>query len=94
MLFSNIVRGKNNNLYLWGNLMAEENEMDPLEEYAAKVLKEENRYYQDVTVTRVNGNCPYGHREGDMFKVTTMNSDSICGSLLKNIFHSIGRVPI
>ena len=69
--------------------MTEENEMNELDEYAAKVLIEENRYFQQVTVTRVSGDCPYGHSEGDVFKVTAMNSDSICGSLLKNIFHSI-----
>ena len=69
--------------------MAEENEINELDEYAANVLKEENRYFQQVTVTRVRGDCPYGHRVGDVFKVTCMNSDAICGSLLKGIFHSI-----
>ena len=69
--------------------MAEDNEINELDEYAANVLKEENRYYQEVTVIRVKGDCPYGHKEGDVFKVTCMNSDAICGSLLKGIFHSI-----
>ncbi len=48
-----------------------------------------NRYYQEATITEVSGSCPYGHCKGDSFKVSCMNSDSICGSLLKGIFHSV-----
>jgi uncharacterized repeat protein (TIGR04076 family) len=40
-----------------------------------------NRYYQEVTVTAVDGECPYGHKVGDKFKLTGMNHDTICGSL-------------
>ncbi len=56
-----------------------------IDEYAARILRMENRYYQEVTVTSVNGDCPYGHRVGDTFNVTAMNSDGICGSLLQGI---------
>jgi len=69
--------------------MTEKFEKDDLEAYTAKVLREENRYFQAVTVTGVNGICPYGHKVGDVFKITSMNSDNICGSLLKNIFPSV-----
>ena len=69
--------------------MADEKELNEMDEFALNVLKAENRYYQEVTITKIKGECPYGHREGDSFKVTCMNSDSICGSLLKSIFHSV-----
>ena len=65
--------------------MTEEKEFSEIEEFAAKVLEAENRYYQEVTITKINGECPYGHKEGEKFKVTAMNSDGLCGSLLKAI---------
>ena len=66
--------------------MTTEDRSQELSEAALSVLEKENRYYQEVTVTGVTGECPYGHKEGDQFKVTTMNSDGMCGSLLKSIF--------
>ncbi|MCP4714467.1 MAG: TIGR04076 family protein, partial [Deltaproteobacteria bacterium] len=65
--------------------MEEKDEINTPEEFAAQVLRGENRYYQEVTITKVQGACPYGHREGDTFQVTAMNSDGLCGSLLKAI---------
>ena len=55
----------------------------------AKILKGENRFYQEVTITKVNGECPYGHREGEQFQVTALNSDGLCGSLYKAIHSPI-----
>ncbi len=69
--------------------MADEKHPDEFEEYTARVLRAEHRYYQEVTVTAVNGKCPYGNQVGDTFKVTAMNSDGICGSLLQGIFSPI-----
>ena len=60
-------------------------EKDEAEDFKAQVLTGENRYYQQVTITRVNGTCPYGHREGETFRVTAMNSGGLCGSLLSSI---------
>ncbi len=60
-----------------------------LSEAEISVLQAENRYYQEVTITEVDGECPYGHKKGDQFKITTMNSDGICGSLLKSLFFQI-----
>ena len=60
-----------------------------LSEVEISVLQAENRYYQEVTITEVAGECPYGHKKGDQFKITTMNSDGICGSLLKSLFSQI-----
>jgi uncharacterized repeat protein (TIGR04076 family) len=57
--------------------------------FTEKVLKAENRYYQEVTVTKVDGACPYGHKVGDQFKVTAMNPGGLCGSLLKSIMDSV-----
>jgi uncharacterized repeat protein (TIGR04076 family) len=69
--------------------MPEQEHLNEIDEAVASVLRAENRYYQEVTVTGVTGECPYGHRPGDQFKITTMNSDGICGSLLKSIFFPI-----
>ena len=69
--------------------MEEKDTSQDLTEYTERVLKLEHRYYQEVTVTAVNGKCPYGHRVGDIFKVTAINSDGICGSLLQGIFSPI-----
>lgn len=69
--------------------MTDENKTVELDEAALNVLKLENKYYQEVKIAKVNGTCPYGHKEGDVFKVTAMNSDGICGSLLKSIFSDI-----
>ncbi|MBW1819282.1 MAG: TIGR04076 family protein [Deltaproteobacteria bacterium] len=55
----------------------------------AKILKGENRFCEEVTITRVNGECPYGHRAGQKYRVTALNSDGLCGSLFKTIHASI-----
>ncbi len=63
------------------------------------ILKEINRYYQEVTITDVSGRCPYGHQKGDTFKVTSMNHDCLCGALYQSIHPGIvtleygGRLP-
>ena len=55
------------------------------DEAIANIGKIINRYYQEVTITKVNGNCPYGHREGEKYRVTSMNHDGLCGSLYHTI---------
>jgi uncharacterized repeat protein (TIGR04076 family) len=47
----------------------------------AEVFKLINCYYEEVTITAVRGDCPYGHREGEKFRLTGMNHDCLCGSL-------------
>ena len=64
-------------------------EWDEGNNIVAQILKGENRYYQEVTITKVNGECPYGHKEGEIFKVTALNSDGLCGSLYKAIHSSV-----
>ena len=49
----------------------------------------ENRYYQQVTVTGVTGQCPYGHTQGDQYRVSNCNNDGLCGALYTSIHHSI-----
>ena len=49
----------------------------------------ENRYYQQVTVTGVTGQCPYGHTEGEQYRVSNCNNDGLCGALYTSIHHSI-----
>jgi uncharacterized repeat protein (TIGR04076 family) len=69
--------------------MDEKKQWSEDEPIAEKILKGENRYAQEVTITRVSGRCPYGHREGETFKVTALNSDGLCGSLYKAIHTSL-----
>lgn len=60
-----------------------------LNEWAADILKAENRYCQDVTITNVHGACPYGHHEGQTFKITALHAGGLCGSLFTAIFPSV-----
>ena len=69
--------------------MDEKDSTQDFDEYTERVLKLEHRYYQEVTVTKINGTCPYGLWVGDSFKITAMNSDGICGSLLQGIISPI-----
>ena len=49
----------------------------------------ENRYYQEVAITKVCRECPFGHQEGETYKVTNCNSDGLCGALYQRIHDSI-----
>ena len=53
------------------------------------VLAGINSQYEDVTITKVNGNCPYGHTVGEKHTITSMNTDGLCGSLFANIVPSV-----
>jgi uncharacterized repeat protein (TIGR04076 family) len=55
----------------------------------ADVIKDINRYYSEVTITKVNGECPYGHKEGEKYLTTGMNHAGICGGLWHAIQPSI-----
>ncbi len=72
--------------------MDEKKQWSEDEPIVAKILKGENRYAQEVTITRVSGRCPYGHTEGETFKVTALNSDGLCGSLYKAIHTSLSTL--
>jgi uncharacterized repeat protein (TIGR04076 family) len=67
----------------------EKKEWDEGNNIVAQILKGENRYYQEVTITKVDGECPYGHKRGEKFKLTALNSDGLCGSLYKAIHASV-----
>jgi uncharacterized repeat protein (TIGR04076 family) len=56
-----------------------------MEDYLEKIRREAYRYCEEVTVTAVEGTCPYGHKKGDSFRLTNMNSDGMCGSLYQPI---------
>jgi uncharacterized repeat protein (TIGR04076 family) len=64
-----------------------------------RVMRETNRYYQEVTITKVTGDCPFGHKEGEQFKATSANTDGLCGALYHTIHpyiiaqHNGGEVP-
>jgi uncharacterized repeat protein (TIGR04076 family) len=59
------------------------------DDVVARIMEVVNRYYQEATVTEVAGSCPYGHCKGDKFKVTSMNSDGLCGALYQAIHSQI-----
>ena len=69
--------------------MTDQTSSSEFDESELTVIQVANRYYQEVTVSKVTGECPYGHKEGDQFKITSMNSDGICGALLKSIFFQV-----
>lgn len=64
-----------------------------------RIIKGLNRFYQEVSITRVIENCPYGHREGETFRITDINHDGLCGALFQSIhspitsLHYGGSVP-
>jgi uncharacterized repeat protein (TIGR04076 family) len=62
---------------------------DELNEWAASVIRAENRYCQKAVVTRVSGTCPFGHCEGDTFNLTALHSGGMCGALLTAVMPSI-----
>lgn len=71
-----------------------EEKLDPFNEDTSTddlqaVLAVINSQYEDVTVTRVNSNCPYGHTVGEKHTITSMNTDGLCGSLFANIVPSV-----
>ncbi len=59
------------------------------DDFVRKFIEAENRYYQEVTITRITGTCPYGHKEGEKYRVTNCNNDGLCGSLYKAIHSPI-----
>ncbi len=49
----------------------------------------ESRYYQEVNIIKITAGCPYGHREGEKYKVSNCNNDGLCGALYTSLFNSI-----
>ena len=72
--------------------MDEKKAWDKGDSVVAKILNGENRFYEEATITRVTGKCPYGHREGETFRVTALNSDGLCGSLYKAMHASLATL--
>ena len=59
------------------------------DDFVRKIIEAENRYCQEITITSVQGECPYGHAKGDVFRVTNCNNDGLCGALYKAIHSQI-----
>jgi uncharacterized repeat protein (TIGR04076 family) len=59
------------------------------EEFKEEVLAGINICYEEVTIKKVNGECPYGHRQGDTHRVTAMNTDGLCGSLYHTLYPAV-----
>ncbi len=67
-------------------------DVDVSDDFKSAVENEINRHYEQVTITGVKGECPYGHAEGQQFKATTMNSGGLCGSLYNAIHPSLAAL--
>jgi len=39
-------------------------------DFIAHIIKTVNRCHQEVTITKVAGNCPHGQQEGEKYRVT------------------------
>jgi len=65
------------------------NDQPLADDFVRKFIEAENRYYQEVTITGVTGDCPYGHKKGEIYRVTNCNNDGLCGSLYKAIHSPI-----
>jgi hypothetical protein len=50
--------------------MVDENQSNESEDGLSAIFRAENRYYQEITIANVQGECPYGYKGGDQFKVT------------------------
>lgn len=59
------------------------------DDFVRKFIEAENSYYQEVIITEVIGECPFGHKEGEKYIVTNCNNDGLCGSLYKAIHSPI-----
>ena len=59
------------------------------DDVVARIMAVVNRYYQEATITDVSGSCPYGHCKGDRFRVTSMNSDGLCGGMYQAVHSQI-----
>lgn len=58
---------------------------DDFNEWAANIIKCENRFCQRAVVSRVDGTCPFGHKKGDTFTLTALHAGGMCGALLTAI---------
>ena len=63
----------------------EQENLDTIDGDLEHVKQEVNRYYEELTISKITGPCPYDHKEGDNFKLTCMCSDSLCGSMYQEI---------
>ena len=67
-------------------------EIERPDDFTLNVLKKINSCYLELTIKKVNGDCPYGHKEGEQYKITSMNHDGLCGALYSGIHQFIGAV--
>jgi len=61
-------------------------------EEVSEIAKIVNRYYQEVAITKIFGTCPYGYKEGEKFRVTSVNHDGLCGALYQAIHPCIASM--
>ncbi|RMF95290.1 MAG: TIGR04076 family protein [Candidatus Schekmanbacteria bacterium] len=64
-------------------------EIETTPDFFKEVISAINKQYAELTITEVEGKCPYGHKEGEKFRISAMNSDGLCGSLYAAIEPSV-----
>lgn len=50
-------------------------------EIIGNIVRVVNRYKQEVIITKVDGECPYGHKEREKHIITSTHHDGLCGAL-------------
>jgi len=61
---------------------------DFLKEVRKRVDDSQN-WFQEVAITKVSGECPYGHREGEIYKISDIKCGGLCGSLYRSIHDAV-----
>jgi len=72
--------------------MEENQQPGTREEFLSEVrrrVEEAKNWWQEVTITGVNGDCPYGHKEGEIYKVSDIKTGGLCGALYRDILDSV-----
>ena len=68
-------------------------------EVSKNSMIETHPYSQELTITKVNGSCPYGHTAGEKFEVDPYNVGLTCGTLWLsglpniNLLYTGGSLP-
>jgi len=58
----------------------------------ASVSKSVKKFCQELTITKVDGTCPYGHKEGEQHIVTATYHGGICGALWQSNHSSFSSI--
>ena len=72
--------------------MEEKKQPSSREDFLKEVRKrvdDSQNWFQEVTITKVSGECPYGHKEGEIYKISDTHFGGLCGSLYRSIHDAV-----